>query len=134
MVGQSRSLTLKFRNFGLESLIQNMKFGIKVLHLGEKVCSNCMHNARKYPPGKYMFMKYWWNIPMKYSWNIRKKFTMKFRGIFPNDVPGILNIGIFPECSLNILRMSHAFFRWIKKYNSSFLYWIKLFLIFTVCL
>ena len=47
---------------------------------------------------------------MIYSWYVRKKFPMKFRGIFPNNVPGILNIGIFPEHSMNILRMLHAFF------------------------
>ena len=35
---------------------------------------------------------------------------MKFRGIFPNNVSGILNVGIFPNCSLNILLMLHAFF------------------------
>ena len=35
---------------------------------------------------------------------------MKFRGIFPNNVPKMLNIGIFPEFSMNILRMLHAFF------------------------
>ena len=34
---------------------------------------------------------------------------MKFQRIFPSDVPGILNVGIFPECSVNILRMLHAF-------------------------
>ena len=57
-----------------------------------------------------LFVEYSWNIPMIYSQNIRKKFPMKFRGIFPNNVPGILIIGIFPECSMNILRMLHAFF------------------------
>ena len=61
-------------------------------------------------PDKYMFVVYLWNIPMIYSHTIRKKFPMKFRGIFPNDVPGILNLGIFPECSMIILRMFHAFF------------------------
>ena len=50
------------------------------------------------------------NIPMIYSQNIRKKLLMKFRGVFPNNVPGILNIGIFSECSMNILRMLHALF------------------------
>ena len=39
-----------------------------------------------------------------------KKFPMKFRGIFQNNVPGILNTGIFPDCSMNILRMLHGFF------------------------
>ena len=57
------------------------------------------------PPGKYMFVEYSFDIPMIYSQNIRKKFPMKFRGIFPNNVPGILNIGIFPDCPMNILRM-----------------------------
>ena len=60
--------------------------------------------------GKYMFVEYSWNIAMIYSRNIRKKFPMKFWGIFPNNVPRILNIGIFPECPMNILRMLHAFF------------------------
>ena len=63
-----------------------------------------------------------------------EKFPMKFRGIFWNNVLGVLNIGIFPGCSMNILRMLHTFFWWIKKYNSSFLYWIRLFLIFAECL
>ena len=57
-----------------------------------------------------MFVKYSWNILMIYSWNIQKKFPMKFRGIFPNNVLGILNIGTFPECSMNILSMLHVFF------------------------
>ena len=35
---------------------------------------------------------------------------MKFRGIFRNNVPGILNIGTFTGCSMNILRMLHTFF------------------------
>ena len=47
---------------------------------------------------------------MIYSRNIWKKFPMKFRGTFPNNVSGILNIGIFPECSMNILGMLHASF------------------------
>ena len=47
---------------------------------------------------------------MRYSWYIRKKFPMKFRGIFSNNVPGILNIRTFPERSMNILPMLHAFF------------------------
>ena len=59
-----------------------------------------------------------------------EKFPMKFRRIFRNNVPGILNIGIFSGCSMNIVRMLHTFFWWVKKYNSSFLYWIRLFLIF----
>ena len=50
------------------------------------------------------------NIPMIYSQNIWEKFPMKFRGIFPNNVAGILNIGIFPDCSMNVLEMLHAFF------------------------
>ena len=61
-----------------------------------------------------------------------EKFLMESPGIFPNNVPGILNIGTFLECSMNILRMLHVFFRWIKKYNSSFLWWTRLFLIFTL--
>ena len=47
---------------------------------------------------------------MIYSRNIWEMFPMKFWGIFPNNIPGILNIGIFPECSMNITRMLHAFF------------------------
>ena len=35
---------------------------------------------------------------------------MKFRGIFPNNVAGILNIGIFHDCSMNVLETLHAFF------------------------
>ena len=69
------------------------------------------------PTGKYMFAEYSWNVSMIYSRKIRKKFLMESRGIFPNNVPGILNIGTFPECSMNILRMLHVFFRWIKKWQ-----------------
>ena len=57
-----------------------------------------------------MFVEYWWNVPMGYSQYIRKKFPMKFWGIFRDNVPGILNIGIFPDCSLNVLKMLHACF------------------------
>ena len=39
-----------------------------------------------------------------------EKFPIKFRGKFPNNVRGILNIGIFSECSMNILEMLHALF------------------------
>ena len=37
-------------------------------------------------------LHFWFNsfMPMIYSQNIRKKFSMKFRGIFPNNVTGIL--------------------------------------------
>ena len=102
--------------------------------------------SRQYPSGRYMFVKYSWSIPIIYSQNIRKKFLIKFRGIFPNNVPGmlfveyswnipmiysqnirknfsvkfreifpnnileILNIGIFPYFSMNILQTLHAFF------------------------
>ena len=68
-----------------------------------------------------MFVEYSWKIPMIYFRNIRKKVPTKFRGIIPNNVPGILNIGVLPECSMNILEMLHAFCKWIKKYNSSFI-------------
>ena len=34
---------------------------------------------------------------------------MKLRRIFSNNVPRILNIGIFPDYSMNILRMLQAF-------------------------
>ena len=47
---------------------------------------------------------------MIYSRNIWKMFPMKFWGIVPNNVLGILNIGISSECSMNILQMLHAFF------------------------
>ena len=67
-------------------------------------------DLRKLPPSKYMFVKYSWIIAMRCSRNIRKKFPMKFWGMFPNNVPGMLNIGIFPECSMNILWMLHGFF------------------------
>ena len=62
------------------------------------------------PPGKYMFAEYSWKITLIYSRNIRKKVPLKFRRIFSNNVPGILNIGIFLEYSMNTLRMLHAFF------------------------
>ena len=38
-----------------------------------------------------------------------EKFPVKFRRIFRNNVPGILNIGKFPGCSMNILLMLPAF-------------------------
>ena len=63
-----------------------------------------------YPLGKYMFAEYLWSNRMRYSQYIPRKFPMKSWGILPNNVPGILNIGIFPDCSVNILRMLHAFF------------------------
>ena len=57
------------------------------------------------PPGKYMFLEYSWNIPRGYSQYIWKIFPIKFRGRFRKNVPGILNIGIFPDYSMNIIRM-----------------------------
>ena len=48
----------------------------------------------------YMFGECSWNIPMGYSQYIRKKSPMKFREIFRNNVPGILNTGIFPVPSI----------------------------------
>ena len=39
-----------------------------------------------------------------------KKFPIKFRRIFRSNVPGILNIGKFPGCFMNILRMLQALF------------------------
>ena len=64
------------------------------------------------------------------SWNIRGTFPWYIPGIFGKrslwnsgeyslrNVVGILNVGIFPECSMNILRMLHLYFWWIKKYIS----------------
>ena len=46
---------------------------------------------------------------MIYSRNVRKKFAI-FRGISPNNVPEILNIGIFPESFMNILHVLHPAF------------------------
>ena len=46
---------------------------------------------------------------MIYSMNVQKNIPMKFRGIFPNNVPGILNVEIFHDCSMNILRILHPF-------------------------
>ena len=66
-----------------------------------------------------MFVEYSWNIPMIYPRNIRKSLPMNFREIFTNNVLGILKIGIFPECSMNILRLLHAFFRWIMELSTS---------------
>ena len=48
---------------------------------------------------------------MIYSQNIWEKVPMKFQGTFPNNVPGMLNIGIFSDCSMNILRITNAFFQ-----------------------
>ena len=58
-----------------------------------------------FPPNKYMIVEYLWNIPMRYSQHIWKKLRMNFRRIFRNNVPGILNTGIFPDFIMNILRM-----------------------------
>ena len=66
------------------------------------------------PPGKYMPVEHLWNIPVRYSQHVGKIFPMKFWGIFQNSVPGILNIGIFSDCSMNILRMLLAFF-WVDQ-------------------
>ena len=63
--------------------------------------------SKKYPPSKYMSMEY---LRMIYSRDIQEKFPMKFQGIFSNKVPGILNIDILSDCSINILRMLHVFF------------------------
>ena len=57
-----------------------------------------------------MLVEYLWSIPLRYSQYIRKIFPMKFWEIFRNNVLGILNIGIFPGCSMTILQMLHAFF------------------------
>ena len=62
-------------------------------------------------PGKHMFVGYSWNIPMIYSRDIREKVPVKFWGILTTNVPGILNIRIFPEYAMNILEMLDAFFR-----------------------
>ena len=39
-----------------------------------------------------------------------EKIPNEIPGMFRNNVPGILNIGIFPGCSINILPMLHTFF------------------------
>ena len=57
-----------------------------------------------------IFVKHSHDIFPEYS----EKFAMKFRGIFPNNVPGILIIGILRECSMNVLRMLHALF-WVDQ-------------------
>ena len=57
----------------------------------------------EFPPGKYTLMEYLWNIPMRYSKYIRRKFPMRLRVIFRNNIPGILSVGIFLDCSINIL-------------------------------
>ena len=74
----------------------------------------CNITLLEYSPGKYMLVEYTWNIPIIYSRNIRKKFPMKFWEIFPITVPGILIIGIFPTCSMNMLRTLHASF-WVDQ-------------------
>ena len=68
------------------------------------------HIRRNHPPGKHMFVERSWNIPMRYSQYIQKIFPMKFRRVFRNNVPGILNAGIFPDSSMKISRMLHLFF------------------------
>ena len=66
--------------------------------------------TNSYPTVKFMFVEYSWNIPMRYSQYILKKFLMKSREIFRNNVSGMLNIGRFSYCSMNIFRMLYAFF------------------------
>ena len=41
-----------------------------------------------------IFVEHSHDISQQYS----EKCPMKFHEIFPNNVPGILNIGIFPKC------------------------------------
>ena len=75
--------------------------------------SDCRQNSRRngwcrstceriflasFPPGKFLFVEYSWNVPMIYSQNIPKTFPMKFWEIPRNNIPGTLNIGILPEC------------------------------------
>ena len=44
---------------------------------------------------------------------------MKFWGKFLNDIPGILNIGIFLDWFHEyLMNLTRIFFRWIKKYDS----------------
>ena len=80
-----------------------------------------------------------WTFPWYIPGIFRKRSLWNSGEYSQNNVTGILNIGIFPECSMNVLRMLHAlsfydynnvvlfwnfyqlFFRCIKKYNSSFL-------------
>ena len=40
---------------------------------------------------------------------VRGIFVEYYYDVFPNNAPRILNIGIFPECSMNILRMLYVF-------------------------
>ena len=68
-----------------------------------------------------MFVEYSWDIPLTYPQYIRKKFTMKFRGIFRNNAPGILNIEILPDFSINILRKLYASFLVDQEIQQKFL-------------
>ena len=51
-----------------------------------------------------------WTFPWYIPAIFRKRSLWNSGEYSQNNVPGILNIGIFPECSMNILRMLHAFF------------------------
>ena len=73
------------------------------VEVNNKFLKSCDANK----PTSYIINRY---ILMIYSQNIRKKLPMKLWEPFPNNVRGILNIGIFPECSMNILQMLHALF------------------------
>ena len=78
-------------------------------HLIEKIVPTGQTDVREiFVEHSHEYIHIFINIFM-YSQNIRKKFLMKFREIFPNNFPGTLNIGIFPDCSMNILRMLHVF-------------------------
>ena len=85
-----------------------------------------------FPPSKYMFVEHSRNIPRRYSQYIKK-----------NPYSGEYSEIMFreywtQEYSLIVPWISYGcyihFSRLIKKCNSSFLWWIRLFLIFTLCL
>ena len=79
-----------------------------------------IQNRGNNPTGKFMFVEYSWNIPKIYSRDIRKRFPMKSWAIFRIMFReywiweySLIVPRIFWECDMH-------FFRWIKKYNSSF--------------
>ena len=53
-----------------------------------------------------IFVEHAHDIFSEYS----EKVPYEIPGIFQNNIPGILNITIFPECSMNIRRMLHGYF------------------------
>ena len=90
----------------LSKLIVKEEFYCRVI---DKFIIALKKSGGSHPPGKYMFLEYPWNIPIRYTQYIRINCLMKFQGILRNNVRGILNTEIFPDCSMNFLWTLHTF-------------------------